>query len=137
MSRSWLAGKASPRGGRRRRPERLKAHGPEPRFGGKPACIRSHWKGLTVFLKDGRVEIDSHAAGNPVRPVTAARTDSLPAGHGNGAKARSCAASMSGAFGMNGIAPRLRLKAMPEALAEYSVREPRRADMTAPFSFSR
>ena len=121
--------------GRRRRPERLKAHGPEPRFGGKPACIRSHWKGRTAFLKDGRVEIDSHAAGNPVRPVMAARTDFLLAGHGNGAKARDCAASMSGAFGMNGIGPRLRLKAAAGALAGDSVPGPRPHD--GPFGLQR
>ena len=78
--------------GHRWRPERLKAHAPKPRFGGKPARIRNHWTGLAVFLKGRRVEIDSHAAGNPVRPVMAARMRFPPAGRGNGAKARDCAA---------------------------------------------
>ncbi len=40
------------------------------RMGGKLAYFANHWEGLTVFLNDGRVEMDSNAVENLIRPLT-------------------------------------------------------------------
>ncbi|TCM76795.1 transposase IS66 family protein, partial [Rhodovulum steppense] len=39
------------------------------RLGEKLAYIHNHWDGLQTFLTDGRVEIDSNAVENLVRPI--------------------------------------------------------------------
>ena len=52
----------------------------------KPAYIARHQDGL-VFLDDGRVEMDSNSAENPIRPVALNRKNALFAGHDEGAAA--------------------------------------------------
>ena len=41
---------------------------PKSRLGEKLAYIANHWKELQVFLEDGRVEMDSNAVENTIRP---------------------------------------------------------------------
>jgi hypothetical protein len=41
---------------------------PKSRAGEKLACFAHHWQGLQVFLDDGRVEIDTNAVENRIRP---------------------------------------------------------------------
>ena len=43
------------------------------RLDGKLAYIANHWKGRQVFLTDGRVEVDSNAVENSIRPIALKR----------------------------------------------------------------
>lgn len=41
----------------------------------------AHWEGLTRFLDDGRLEIDTNLVENAIRPVRLTRKNALFAGH--------------------------------------------------------
>jgi hypothetical protein len=56
------------------------------RLGEKLAYIANHWNGLQTFLTDGRVEIDSNAVENLIRPIALNRKNALFAGHDEGGK---------------------------------------------------
>jgi len=49
------------------------------------AYLLNHWDGLTLFLQDGRVEMDTNLVENQIRPLTLTRKNSLFAGHDEGA----------------------------------------------------
>jgi transposase len=46
----------------------------------------AHWKGLTRFLDDGRLELDTNPVENAIRPVALTRKNALFAGHEVGAE---------------------------------------------------
>nr|BAN09747.1 probable transposase [Mesorhizobium loti NZP2037] len=46
----------------------------------------SHWDGLTRFLEDGRLELDTNPFENAIRPVALTRKNALFAGHEVGAE---------------------------------------------------
>jgi transposase len=46
----------------------------------------SHWTGLTRFLEDGRLELDTNPVENAIRPVALTRKNALFAGHEVGAE---------------------------------------------------
>ena len=46
----------------------------------------SHWAGLTRFLDDGRLELDTNPVENTIRPVVLTRKNALFAGHEVGAE---------------------------------------------------
>jgi transposase len=46
----------------------------------------SHWAGLTRFLEDGRLELDTNPVENAIRPVALTRKNALFAGHEVGAE---------------------------------------------------
>jgi transposase len=69
------------------------------------AYFANHWDGLTVFLDDGRVEMDSNAVENLIRPVTLQRKNSLFAGHDEGAANWACIASLIETCKINGADP--------------------------------
>ena len=46
----------------------------------------SHWDGLTRFLEDGRLELDTNPVENAIRPVALTRKNALFAGHEVGAE---------------------------------------------------
>src|SRR3546814_2975438 len=48
-----------------------------------------HWTGLTRFLEDGRLELDTNPVENAIRPVALTRKNALFAGHEVGAENRS------------------------------------------------
>jgi transposase len=48
-----------------------------------------HWPGLTVFLDDGRIEMDTNTVEQSIRPHTLPRKNSLFAGSDGGARHRS------------------------------------------------
>jgi transposase len=41
----------------------------------------AHWKGLTRFLDDGRLELDTNPVENAIRPICPTRKNALFAGH--------------------------------------------------------
>ena len=49
-------------------------------------CALDHWVGLTRFLDDGRLEIDSNTVERAMRPVVLTRKNSLFAGSDGGAE---------------------------------------------------
>ena len=70
-----------------------------------------------VFLTDGRVEIESNAIENAIRPVVLTRKNALFAGHDEGGRSWGRIASLIATAKMNGIDPFAYLKATLEALA--------------------
>jgi transposase len=87
------------------------------RIGEKLAYFANHWDGLTVFLDDGRVEMDSNAVENLIRPVTLQRKNSLFAGHDEGAANWACIASLIETCKINGADPFAYLVETLEAIA--------------------
>ncbi len=54
----------------------------------------NHWDGLTVFLTDGRVEVDSNVVERTMRPIALGRRNALFAGSQRGAEAWAIVASI-------------------------------------------
>ena len=73
--------------------------------------------GLLVFLHDGRVEIDSNAVENLMRPVKLTTKNALFAGHDEGAHAWGRIASLIGTCKLNGVEPYAWLKSTLEKIA--------------------
>ncbi|MCY4439313.1 MAG: transposase, partial [Deltaproteobacteria bacterium] len=87
------------------------------RLGEALAYIARHWDGLRVFLHDGRVEMDSNAVENRIRPQALTRKNALFAGHDEGAVAWARIASLCETAKLNGVEPYAYLKATLEAIA--------------------
>ena len=88
---------------------------PKSRLGEKLAYIERHWQGLQVFVHDGRVEMDSNAVENRIRPLALNRKNALFAGHDEGAAAWGRIASLIETAKMNRVEPYAYLKATLEA----------------------
>jgi hypothetical protein len=54
----------------------------------------SHWEGLTVFLADGRVEVDTNVVEREIRPIALGRRNALFSGSARGAEAWAVLASL-------------------------------------------
>ena len=87
------------------------------RLGEKLTYIANQWEGLLVFLYDGRVEIDSNAVENLMRPVKLTAKNALFAGHDEGAHAWGRIASLIGTCKLNGVEPYAWLKSTLEKIA--------------------
>ena len=87
------------------------------RLGEKLAYIHRQWDGLQTFLHDGRVEIDSNAVENLIRPIALTRKNALFAGHDEGGRAWGRIASLIATAKINGVEPFAYLKATLEAIA--------------------
>ncbi len=61
--------------------------------------------GLTVFLVDGRVEIDSNPVENTIRPIAMLRKNALFAGSPVGGRNWAVMASLIATCRMNGVEP--------------------------------
>ena len=90
---------------------------PKSRAGEKLAYFAHHWQGLQVFLDDGRVEIDTNAVENRIRPLVLTRKNALFAGHDEGARNWGRIASLIETAKMNGVDPAAYLTAILEAIA--------------------
>ena len=62
----------------------------------------NHWDGLSLYLEDGRVEMDNNPVENLIRPLTLGRKNSLFAGHDEGAQSWARLASLIGTCKLNG-----------------------------------
>jgi transposase len=87
------------------------------RLGEKLTYIHRKWDGLQTFLSDGRVEIDSNAVENLIRPIALTRKNALFAGHDEGARAWGRIASLIATAKVNDVEPFAYLKATLEAIA--------------------
>jgi len=64
-----------------------------------------HWNGLTRFLDDGRIELDTNIVERGIRPIVLNRKNALFAGHDEGAENWACIASLIETCKLNGIDP--------------------------------
>ncbi|MEF2074546.1 IS66 family transposase [Consotaella aegiceratis] len=64
-----------------------------------------HWTGLTRFLADGRIEIDSNIVERNIRPISLGRKNHLFAGSEGGAQTWAILASLINTAKLNGIDP--------------------------------
>lgn len=87
------------------------------RLGEHLAYIAGRWQGLQVFLADGRVEIDSNAVENTIRPIALGRKNALFAGHDEGGRNWGVFASLIGTCKLGGVNPFDYLKSTLQALA--------------------
>lgn len=81
------------------------------------AYLRNHWEGLTLFLDDGRVEMDTNPVENQIRPLTLTRKNALFAGHDEGGRTWARIASLIATCKINGVEPYAWMKATLEAIA--------------------
>jgi len=65
----------------------------------------NHWDGLTRFLDDGRIELDTNIVERGIRPVILNRKNALFAGHDEGAENWACIASLIETCKLNGVDP--------------------------------
>jgi len=64
-----------------------------------------HWKGLTLFLSDGRVEVDNNTVERGIRPIPLGRKNSLFAGSDSGGERWAILASLINTAKLHGIDP--------------------------------
>ena len=87
------------------------------RLGEKLTYIHNIWSGLSVFLADGRVDIDSNSVENRIRPIALGRKNHLFCGHDEGGRSWARVASLVETAKINGQDPFAYLKATLEAIA--------------------
>jgi transposase len=64
-----------------------------------------HWEGLTVFLADGRVEVDNNTVERGIRPIPLGRKNALFAGSHSGGERWAVLASLINTAKLHGIDP--------------------------------
>lgn len=93
----------------------------------------TRWDGLTRFLNDGRVEIDSNAVERTIRPIALGRKNHLFAGSDGGAEHWGILASLIETCKMNGVDPQAYLA---DVLTRIVDRHPMsRIDELLPFAY--
>ena len=65
----------------------------------------NHWDGLTRFIDDGRIELDTNIVERGIRPIVLNRKNALFAGHDQGAENWACIASLIETCKLNGVDP--------------------------------
>ena len=65
----------------------------------------NHWEGLTRFLDDGRIELDTNIVERSIRPIVLNRKNALFAGHDLGAENWACIASLIETCKLTGVDP--------------------------------
>jgi transposase len=64
-----------------------------------------HWDGLSRFLDDGRIELDTNIVERGIRPIVLNRKNALFAGHDQGAENWACIASLIETCKLNSVDP--------------------------------
>jgi transposase len=67
----------------------------------------NHWDGLTRFLNDGRIELDTNIVERGIRPIVLNRKNALFAGHDEGAENWACIASLIETCKLSGVDPQV------------------------------
>jgi len=65
----------------------------------------NHWDGLSRFLEDGRIELDTNIVERGIRPVVLNRKNAVFAGHDHGAENWACIASLVETCKLNDVDP--------------------------------
>ena len=81
----------------------------------------SHWRALTRYLDDGRLEIDNNAAERALRCVALGRKNFLFAGSDSGGDRAATLYSLIGSAKLNGIDPELYLRTVLTQIAGHSI----------------
>ncbi|HEY8260580.1 MAG TPA: transposase [Methylosinus sp.] len=97
------------------------------------AYLLNHWNGLTLFLDDGRIEMDTNLVENQIRPLTLTRENALFAGHDEGGRSWSRLASLIATCKLNNVDPYAWMKATLEAIADGHPQS--RIDELMPWAF--
>ncbi|MBN8931566.1 MAG: transposase, partial [Rhizobium pusense] len=69
------------------------------------AYIAKYWDGLSLFLTDGRIEIDNNSVERTIRPIALNRKNALFAGHDAGAENWAIIASLIETCKLNAVDP--------------------------------
>jgi hypothetical protein len=96
----------------------------------------SRWQGLSRFLDDGRVELDSNVVERAIRPITLGRKNHLFAGSDGGAQHWAVLASLIATCKLNDVDPYAYLaEVLAKVLAKLVARHPMsRIDELLPFA---
>ncbi len=78
----------------------------------------NHWDGLTRFLDDGRIELDTNAVERAMRPIALNRKNALFAGCDEGAEVWACLASLIETCRLNSVDPETYLTDVLEKLVD-------------------
>lgn len=81
-----------------------------------------HWPGLTAFLKDGRIEMDTNVVERAIRPHTLTRKNALFAGSDGGAERWALAMTLIQTAKLNGIDPQAWLTDVLEQIVARQVK---------------
>jgi transposase len=81
----------------------------------------SHWRALTRYVDDGRLEIDNSAAERSLRAVALGRKNYLFAGSDSGGERAAAIYSLVGSARLNGLDPELYLRRVLTRIAEHPV----------------
>ena len=87
------------------------------RLGEKLAYIHRHWDGLSLFLANGRLEMDTNPVENRIRPLVLTRKNALFAGHDEGGRTWARIASVIETCKLNGVEPYAYLRDTLTAIA--------------------
>jgi hypothetical protein len=95
----------------------------------------NHWDGLTRFLEDGRIELDTNTVERAIRPIAPSRKNSLFAGSDDGADHWAVIASLLETTKLNNVDPLAWMSATLRKLANgHSARD---LDAFMPWNFER
>jgi hypothetical protein len=67
--------------------------------------VQTHWDGLTRFVEDGRIELDTNTVERAIRPLALTRKNSLFAGSEGGAEHWAVLASLIATCKLNDVEP--------------------------------
>jgi transposase len=81
-----------------------------------------HWPGLTVFLEDGRIEMDTNVVERAIRPHTLTRKNALFAGSDGGARRWAIAMTLIQTAKLNGVDPQAWLTDVLERIVSGQIK---------------
>jgi transposase len=93
--------------------------------------VINHWDGLTVFLSDGRVEVDSNTVERPMRPIAMGRRNSLFSGNEGGAQSWAILGSIVNTAKLNDIDPQTYLADVLERIVSGQTKHHQLSDLLA------
>lgn len=82
----------------------------------------NHWGGLTAFLEDGRIEVDSNVVERSMKSVALTRKNSLFVGSAGGGKTFAVIASLVNTCKLNGVDPEVWLADVLERIISGKVK---------------
>jgi hypothetical protein len=78
--------------------------------------VLKHWQGLTYFLDDGRLELDTNTVEREIRPIVLCRKNALFAGNDSGAEHWAIAATLIASAKLNGVKEAMARQEIAKAL---------------------